>query len=356
MFGRTVLLLLYGTHKIYDRAKRMRIAFDPEAGEVVEYVEPASITDTPTDRVARPYHSVRIEAGRLFLEWTDAELKSFGLPSEVVIRLRRLNTDHELLSLETDLAASHFDTALNLLVWGDPDGEPTEPVAIDAEREAFAPEVTAEDLFLQEKLADAFASRWFRSTEPEFLADILRHPIEDWMVFLHPDQQEMVERDHDGPARVLGPAGTGKTVVGLHRARKLAQRRCASGQAGQAPVLFTTFVNSLPPVLEGLYLRMPDTRPGGVEFTSVGQLASRLCEEAGHTVKVPEQETWKLLSTIYKNSAGTRPRPHAGLAPLLLGDRRRGAGPDSGWAEAAAGPSERPGPRHRPLQRAAHPG
>ena len=82
----------------------------------------------------------------------------------------------------------------------------------------------------------------------------------------------MVERDHDGPARVLGPAGTGKTVIGLHRARNLSQRNRSMDQAERKPVLFSTFVNSLPPVLEKLFLRMPDTRPGEVEFASVEEV------------------------------------------------------------------------------------
>ena len=49
-------------------------------------------------------------------------------------------------------------------------------------------------------------------------------PIEDWMIFLHPDQRTVVQRRYEGPARVRGSAGTGKTVVALHRAVELAKR------------------------------------------------------------------------------------------------------------------------------------
>ena len=76
-------------------------------------------------------------------------------------------------------------------------------------------------------------------------------------------------------------------------------------QAERKPVLFSTFVNSLPPVLEKLFLRMPDTRPGEVEFASVGQLASSLCEEASLAVRVREDETWKLLASIYGSRVRT---------------------------------------------------
>ena len=40
-----------------------------------------------------------------------------------------------------------------------------------------------------------------------------------WHVFLHPTQRRMVERDYNGPARVSGGPGTGKTIVALHRVR-----------------------------------------------------------------------------------------------------------------------------------------
>ena len=60
-------------------------------------------------------------------------------------------------------------------------------------------------------------------------------PWEQWTVFLHPAQRGIVERSYTGPARISGSAGTGKTVVALHRAARLARRRPT------ARVLLTTF-------------------------------------------------------------------------------------------------------------------
>ena len=51
----------------------------------------------------------------------------------------------------------------------------------------------------------------------EELAAALEYPWERWTVFLHPDQRGIVERNYNGAARVSGSAGTGKTVVALHR-------------------------------------------------------------------------------------------------------------------------------------------
>ena len=107
------------------------------------------------------------------------------------------------------------------------------------------------------------------------LERLLSAPIEEWMIFLHPDQRALVQRRFAGPARVSGSAGTGKTVVGLHRAAALAKRFTSSGAAGSPPVLFTTFIRNLPPVLENLYRRLPTVVDGAVEFINVDKLAAR---------------------------------------------------------------------------------
>lgn len=88
------------------------------------------------------------------------------------------------------------------------------------------------------------ALRRFRVVENvEELEQALSYPWDRWIVFLHPSQRDLVEKDFAGPARVAGSAGTGKTVVALHRARRLA--RDAS-----ARVLLTTFSDPLAFALE----------------------------------------------------------------------------------------------------------
>ena len=71
---------------------------------------------------------------------------------------------------------------------------------------------------------------------------MLDAPLEKWRVFLHPSQRKLVERDWNGPVRVLGGAGTGKTVAAMHRARWLASNRCLRSSDR---VLFTTFTTNL---------------------------------------------------------------------------------------------------------------
>jgi hypothetical protein len=57
----------------------------------------------------------------------------------------------------------------------------------------------------------------------------LRAAIEDddfgkWRVFLHPEQRDHATKARNGSFRLSGGAGTGKTVVLVHRARHLARR------------------------------------------------------------------------------------------------------------------------------------
>ena len=84
------------------------------------------------------------------------------------------------------------------------------------------------------------AQRRFRvMSNIDELERALDYPWEKWSIFLHPAQREIVEADYDGPARVSGSAGTGKTIVALHRAVYLA-RKNPDGR-----ILLATFSDTL---------------------------------------------------------------------------------------------------------------
>jgi hypothetical protein len=91
--------------------------------------------------------------------------------------------------------------------------------------------------------------------DEEELRQALDYPWERWGVFLHPSQRAIVERRFAGPARVSGSAGTGKTVVALHRAVGLARAN------PQGRVLLTTFSAPLSRLLAAK-LRVLGRRPG----------------------------------------------------------------------------------------------
>lgn len=91
-------------------------------------------------------------------------------------------------------------------------------------------------------------------------------PIEDWMIFLHPDQNRLIRSQWNGPARLRGPAGSGKTTVALHRAVYLALR-------SEHPVLFVTFIRTLPDVMRNLAFRVNRRAASGIEFSGLHQKA-----------------------------------------------------------------------------------
>jgi superfamily I DNA/RNA helicase len=100
----------------------------------------------------------------------------------------------------------------------------------------------------------------------EELQRALDFPWEKWTVFLHPDQREMVERDYTGPARVSGSAGTGKTIVALHRAAHLARTH------PNARVLLTTFSDTLANALRTKLKRLLSSEPRLAERIDVYSL------------------------------------------------------------------------------------
>ncbi|MFJ9597442.1 UvrD-helicase domain-containing protein [Streptomyces virginiae] len=106
-----------------------------------------------------------------------------------------------------------------------------------------------------------------------------RAPIEQWMTFLHPDQVALVRRNWSGPARISGPAGTGKTVVALHRAAHLARR--TTGR-----ILYVTFANNLPRVQSTFLRTMAPSVADRVDFRSLHSWAQEFLQERGVQVRL----------------------------------------------------------------------
>ncbi|MET9569546.1 UvrD-helicase domain-containing protein [Streptomyces virginiae] len=106
-----------------------------------------------------------------------------------------------------------------------------------------------------------------------------RAPIEQWMTFLHPDQVALVRRNWAGPARISGPAGTGKTVVALHRAAHLARR--TTGR-----ILYVTFANNLPRVQSTFLRTMAPAVADRVDFRSLHSWAQEFLQGRGVPVRL----------------------------------------------------------------------
>jgi hypothetical protein len=131
--------------------------------------------------------------------------------------------------------------------------------------------------------------------EDALLSNILAKPIEEWMAFLHPDQARLARRSFNGPSRIRGAAGTGKTVVGLHRAAYIARTR-------PGKVLVTTFVRTLPDVLSALMQRMTPELADRVEFRGVYGFALDLLKSRGVPCKLDNQQAERLFEQAWRNT------------------------------------------------------
>jgi superfamily I DNA/RNA helicase len=118
------------------------------------------------------------------------------------------------------------------------------------------------------------ALRRFRvMSDVEELERALAFPWEKWTVFLHPAQRSVVEASYNGPARISGSAGTGKTIVALHRAVQLAK------QNDDARVLLVTFSEALADALQTKLRRLVGNQPRlaeRIDARAFSELATRL--------------------------------------------------------------------------------
>ena len=135
---------------------------------------------------------------------------------------------------------------------------------------------------------------WLESDED------LRRAIEglsfaEWQLFLHPQQRALVERHTNGPMRVSGGAGTGKTVIAVHRAVELAKRDKADGQ--ESRILLTTYTRNLADDLRRqvaqLEPRLPFTEKlsePGVMVSGLDRVARMILQQAGARISPIAQE------------------------------------------------------------------
>ena len=223
------LLLCYVDHhdKAYGWAERRKLETHPTTG-AAQLVE---IRETVKEVIVPVYVQQELPVAPkpcLFTRLNDAELLGYGVPAEWLNDVRDA-TEDTLLALADHLPGEAAEALLELATGG----KPRVPEPIAASTDPFD---------------HPDAQRRFRvMTNVEELQRALDYPWEKWTVFLHPEQRQLVERDYAGPARVSGSAGTGKTIVALHRAVHLA-RTNPNGR-----VLLTTFSDTL---ANALYTKM----------------------------------------------------------------------------------------------------
>ena len=216
------LLLCYVGHhdNAYAWAQSRKLATHPQTGaaQLVEIRETVKQVIIP-QYVEKQKQAVPAKKP-LFADYADADLLKYGVPPEWLNDVRKADDD-SILELADHLPGEAAEALLCLATGTLP--------------QILPPAAAGTDPF-----AHPDAERRFRTLHNiEELERALDYPWEKWIVFLHPAQRQMVEKDYGGPARVSGSAGTGKTIVALHRAVYLSRRN------PDARVLLTTFSDTL---------------------------------------------------------------------------------------------------------------
>lgn len=251
------LLLCYVDHhdKAYAWAERRKLETHPKTGaaQLVEIRETVREIVVPAATTLKA--SSKADKTRLLLAGlSDEDLLGYGVPAEWIDDVR--SADEETILAVADHLPAEAAEALLELATG---GKPRMPNAADSTANPFD---------------HPDAQRRFRvMTNVEGLQRALEFPWEKWTVFLHPEQRQWIERDYNGPARVSGSAGTGKTIVALHRAVYLARAN------PEGRVLLTTFSDTLAYALRDKLGRLVSGEPRlaeRIDVFSVGAVALRL--------------------------------------------------------------------------------
>jgi superfamily I DNA/RNA helicase len=235
--GNVVLLAHVDTHDpAYEWARRRKAVFNSRSNavEIVEVFERTA--DVPIkQRPKRVVDDKPVTVPPLFARLTDADLESIGVLPERLPLVRSLTDDADLDACKEDLPSMVFE-ALICLAAGYDLAEVPELIGLQA-----APVAEPVDLGSALMTDESQREFWIPESETE-LARVLDAPHDAWRIFLHPDQRRLVRMDAKGPVVVRGGAGTGKTVVAMHRAKWLAENICTSPDHR---VLFTTFTSNL---------------------------------------------------------------------------------------------------------------
>jgi len=244
------LLLCYVDHHdpAYAWAERRKLETHPKTG-AAQLVE---IRETIQEILIPTY--VEKRKPPLFSTIADETLLSYGVPVEWLKDVRQA-TEDTLLTLADYLPGEAAEALLELATGGKP--RITQPVA-----------------FTINPFDHPDAQRRFRvMSSSEELERALEFPWEKWMIFLHPEQRQWVEREYTGPARVSGSAGTGKTIVALHRAVFLARTY------PEARVLLTTFSDTLANALHIKLRQLVTNQPRlaeRIDVYSINTIGNRL--------------------------------------------------------------------------------
>jgi len=224
----SILLWVDNHDAAYDWAKKHRCLVNAQTGSL-EVIQTTHATEEIVTE-AKP------DQETFFSQFRDKDLLKLGIDEALLPYVKALDTEEDLDNFRQYISEEAYE-ALFYLLSGDSFDEVYNYLYAQNDTNLSS------DDFMKALENDSSKRNFYVVEENDSeLMNMLNAPLEKWRVFLHPTQRKLVENTYNGPVRVLGGAGTGKTVVAMHRAKQLASR---INLFENQKILFTTYTKNL---------------------------------------------------------------------------------------------------------------
>jgi superfamily I DNA/RNA helicase/mRNA-degrading endonuclease RelE of RelBE toxin-antitoxin system len=308
--GNVYLLLWVDKHDdAYDWARAHRCEVHPSTGTLQIFEATVAVESVGEAEIAKPATHMNMNSENRpntpptlistepMFDLTQEQFIEIGVPPDLLDAVSNLSSEEALERLESRLPQEAFE-ALYLIAAG----TAWEEVRADYGTRSEEP-VNVEDI---EKALDRPSTQrgfWVIDGDAE-LQKVLDAPLERWRVFLHPTQRSLVSRNWNGPVRVLGGAGTGKTVVAMHRAAWLARNVLAEKEK----VLVTTFTANLATDIEQNLRKLCSTEEmERIEVQHIDGWVSDFLRKQNYQHTIVYEGTSQRYQQMWKQSLAARP-------------------------------------------------
>ncbi len=279
-----VYILLWIDHhdKAYQWASSKRVKVNFHNGmiqvydsEIISQEGCNSITKTATDP--------------LFSSLSDADLERLQVPEEHIPYIKALTSVEELRNIKDSIPADVYE-CLEFIASG---------ISVDEVleyRDAVSADSKSINNLVDALKTPAALSSFVVIDNEDDLRRIIEAPLETWRVFLHPAQRKIVEKTYSGPAKILGGAGTGKTVAAMHRAKYLAAK-LSEGEK----ILFTTFTKNLAADIRNNLKKICSLEElNNIEVINLDAWVTRFLRDSDYNVKViyDTEPLWERAITL----------------------------------------------------------
>ncbi|WP_280438001.1 UvrD-helicase domain-containing protein [Nocardia carnea] len=287
--GQTYTLLKVLPHDdAYTWAQRRDVSVNRATGGI-------EIRDEVAFTEALPAVSAAAEqtTQRLFAHVNETDLERLGIDDRTREFARTLSTVEELEAAQEFLPTTQWQVLYGLAAGMTPD-----EVWADLGADLISEPIDTDDL---DAAIARSTGRILLVDGPDELMAVFADPFALWRIYLHPAQQSIVDAAYSGPARVTGGPGTGKTVVALHRAKRLAER-------GDGKVLVTTFTSTLAESLEDGVLMLVDepAQASRIVVQHIDRIAHRVFRD---THGMPRMVKASDEVTLWREAHAAHPTP-----------------------------------------------